>query len=515
MKKRRLAALFLGAVMGVSAFAGLVGCGEGDTEDAYDITVWCSEVEGVKEQFEKQIKAFNEQSTKYTFNATVRGIQEGEAATTVLTDVESAPDIYCFAQDQLARLVLAGALAQPGTKATETIKSSHDTTSVKAATCAGSVYCYPLTADNGYFMYYDKSVIKETSVGSLEALISDCEEAGRNFSFNLGGSGWYNASFFFATGCKSEWTTDKTGKFVSVEDSFNSSEGIIALRGMQKLLKSSCYNDSNKGSDFNAAVKSAVVISGTWEKATIQGILGDNMGVAKLPSFNVDGKDYQLGSFTGNKLLGVKPQGSGNEAKAAGLQELALYLTNKDCQLQRFNSFGWGPSNKEAQQDSAVKADAVLAALSAQNVYGTPQGNIHGSWWDAAIAYAAAAKNATLDDTEALQDALDAYDAELARLLKLTDAQLRAFTVIGIGGDWSTDYAMVENPENTWISEDAFGLKAGDEFKCRQGVSWTVSYGAADGGNYKVEEAGTYKIKLVTTVADGKVTGGTITLVKQ
>jgi len=527
-KSKRLLAIAMGLAMCVGAI-GLAGCdnsgnggnegGNGGNEGgngsnttektSYDITMWVSETSGVKESFEKQVAAFNAQSTDYTINATVNIMGEGEAATQVLTDVESAPDIYCFAQDQLARLVQAGALAAPGTKATATIKEANDAGSVAAASVAGKVYCYPLTADNGYFMYYDKSVVKEEHLDSLEDIIADCEAAGKNFSYNLEGSGWYSAGFFFATGCKSEWTMDTDGNYTSVDDTFNSKEGIIALKGMQKLLQSNCYVDSAAATDFTAAIPSAVVITGTWDSNTAKAALADNMGVTDLPSFTVDGQSYHIGSFSGNKLMGVKPQTDSN--KAAALQALALYLTtNTQNQLDRFTEFGWGPSNKEAQASDAVQSDPCLAALAAQSAYATPQGNIHGSWWDIAKAYATGAKNATAGSDAELQTVLDNYKSAIDALFSMSDEEKRAFTVIGsiCGTSWDTDYAMTENPTGTWTS-DALELKAGDELKCRQGKAWDLSFGNGS-ENYKVEADGTYKVQLVYDESAGT---GVITLI--
>lgn len=535
-KTKRFLGIVLGTVMCGAVAFGAAACKPdnndggkpddggkpGTQKETYNITMWVSEVEGVADQFRQQVAAFNAQSDKYTINAEITGMGEGEAATQVLTDVESAPDIYCFAQDQLARLVQSGALAKPGVKASETITNSNDADAVRAASASGSVQCYPLTSDNGYFMYYNKSVIKAESVGSLEAIIADCENAGQQFSFELEGSGWYNASFFFATGCHSTWTMNEAGKFTAVDDDFNSANGLIALKGMQKLLKSSAYNNSSSVDSLSAAVPSAVLVSGTWARPGAEKALGDNLGVAKLPSFEVDGKSYQLGSFNGNKLLGVKPQTSANAKKGAACQELALYLTNKENQLQRFNSFGWGPSNKEAQEEPAVKNDPVLSALTAQREFATLQGNIHGSWWDFAKVYATAAKDAKTDAD--LQAALDNYQESIDGLFKMSDEEKRAFTVIGdINGDgWATDLEMVEGPENTWITKNAYELTGKEQFKCRQGKAWNVAIGNGEGplsnqGNYAVAEdcVGKYKIKLVVTVdGEGNVTGGTIELIK-
>ncbi|MDI9540797.1 MAG: extracellular solute-binding protein [Bacillota bacterium] len=410
-------------------------------EETYKITVWVSESEGVKELTEQQIARFCEENG-VTLDATVEGISEADSATVMITSVEDGADIFCFSQDQLSRLVQAGALQVLGEAASATVTELNDEISVKAATVNGQLYCYPLTSDNGYFMYYDKSVVKEEHLDSLEDIIADCEAAGRLFSMELETSAWYNASFFFATGAVSEWVTDESGAFVSVNDTFNSEAGIIALKGMQKLLKSPVYNSSSNAADFSAAIPSAVLISGTWAVSDVKAALGDNFGATDLPSFTVDGVEYHLGSFSGNKLMGVKPQTDAN--KAALLQKLALYLTNEKCQTERFELKGWGPSNLAAQQLDAVKSDIALAALNAQNAYATPQGQIHGSWWNIALAYATSAKEATTDAE--LQAALDSYKQAIDALFALDTSGL---IFVGAWNGWNnTDDAMRMEKDN-------------------------------------------------------------------
>ncbi len=457
----------------------------------YDITVWVSESEGVKGLTEQQIDKFEADHPGIVINATVEGVSEADSATLMITSVEDGADIFCFAQDQLARLVMAGALTKLGSETAKKVTELNDASAVAAATVGGELYCYPLTSDNGFFMFYDKSVVPEKDLDSFEAIIADCEKAGRMFSYELETSAWYNAGFFFATGCKSEWVTDETGAFTSVNDDFNSDKGVIALKGMQKLLKSKCYNSSSSGADFSAAVPSAVVITGTWAVDEIKKALGDNFGATDLPSFTVDGKSYHLGSFSGNKLLGVKPQV--DKKKAAVLQQLALYLTGEECQVQRFQTKGWGPSNKAAQASDAVKNDVALTALAAQNEYARPQGQIHGSWWDIAKVYATAAKSATTDAElkKALQDYADSIDG----VLHMSDEAKNSWSVIGdINGDgWSIDLPMTKNDDGSWTTNEAYSLNAGNQFKVRQGKNWDTAYPA---DNFVVEKTGTYYIKL-------------------
>ncbi|MBR5797951.1 MAG: extracellular solute-binding protein, partial [Clostridia bacterium] len=191
-----------------------------DLTGTYEITIWVSEKEGVAELFQQQIDAFEAANPGIVINATISGVSEANAGSQILNDVASAPDVYCFAQDQLARLVQASALAPLGTKAAETIKANNDAGSVAAATVAGTLYAYPMTSDNGYYMYYDTSIINEEDAESLEKIIAACEKAGKKVRFALENA-WYTASFFFATGCHSNWTMDAASNFNAVDDTFN------------------------------------------------------------------------------------------------------------------------------------------------------------------------------------------------------------------------------------------------------------------------------------------------------
>jgi arabinogalactan oligomer/maltooligosaccharide transport system substrate-binding protein len=270
----------LSLLVAVLALVGLAACGDNGSSNGdkptvdtnplagtYDITLWVSESEGVKELTETQIDEFEAANPGITINATIEGVTEADAATLVVADVATAPDMYCFAQDQLTRLVQANALAKLGDKTAQTVRDLNDGGSVKAASVAGNLYAYPLTSDNGYFMYYDKSVISEDIVGSLEDIIAACEAAKKNFSFEFETNGWYTGSFFFAVGCTTGWTTDENGEFTAVQDDFNSEKGMIAMKAMQKVLASPSYHNSSAAKDFAASVPSAVVVSCTWDSA--------------------------------------------------------------------------------------------------------------------------------------------------------------------------------------------------------------------------------------------------------
>jgi len=437
---------------------GLAACkkpGDSKTDDqtadiagTYSITVWVPEK--AVDLTKQQIDAFNESNEfGVKFEAAIQPVSEADAATNMITDVEAGGDIFFFAQDQFARLVKAAALSKLGAGAAETVKAANDDGVVAAATAGEDLYAYPLTSDNGYFMYYDKSVIPEADVDSMEKLIEDCENAGKYFAFEMQTSAWYLASFFFGTGCKSEWTTDNDGAFTDVDDTFNSDAGLIAAKGMQKLVTSSCHLSSSQASEF--ASGAAIVVTGTWAYDDVKSILGDNMGATDLPSFEVDGKEYHLGSYNGCKLLGVKPQTDAK--KAAALHKLAQYLTDEARQMERFEALSWGPANKVDQASEAVQANPGLAALLKQNAYSVPQGQIPDPWWDVAKVIGDDVKNAA--DEAGLKAALESYAAKLQGIF--STLAVKDYVFVGAWCEWnnsSDDYKMTLDGDMLTITLD-------------------------------------------------------------
>lgn len=433
----------------------------------YDITMWVSEP--IIDLTYSQIDRFNETNEYGIYiNATIEAVGEGDAASSIVMAPYYAPDLFCFAQDQLERLIQVDALTILSSTAADEVLESHIDSALEAVLHNDQVYGFPMTADNGYFMYYDKSVIPTEALGSLEELIALCEESGRKFSFELENA-WYMASFFFATGCESEWLVDETGKyFTGVVDNFNSEKGYIAAQAMQKLLLSNCYRNSSYTGDFSASVPSAIVVSGTWNYENAKALLGDNLGVAALPSFTEGGRTYHLSSFSGSKLMGIKPQTDPERTQA--LQWLALYLTGEECQLERFGYAGWGPSHVDAATSNTVLSAPHLVALMAQNQYAKPMGNIHGAWWDIARMVAT-----NIREGCPIEEALAWYQMELEDIFD--QSMQNIWGVVGSFTDWTDDIFMECGADGIWYTVETIWLDETSEFKVRKGASWDENYG--------------------------------------
>ena len=363
-----------------------------------EIKVWVADA--AVDFTNQQIEAFKAANPEYAnMTVAVEAVGEGDAAGKVITDVDAAADIFGFPQDQLARLVAAGALevVEPGNA--EIVKAENDAGSVSAVTLGGEMDAYPMTSDNGYFLYYDKSVVTDPT--DLDKILADCEAAGKSFYFEIN-SGWYQTAFFFGAGCTLTYDSDNEGNLVKCNVDYASENGVKAMKSMIKLSKSAAFTN---GSSISNATNVGAIVDGTWDANAAQELFGDNYAAAKLPT--VDG--YQLSGFGGFKMLGVKPQT--DDAKLAACDALAAYLTSGDVQLARYEALKWGPSNLAAQQSDIVKADAALAALGEQLAYTVPQGQYPGDYWSLATGLGDRIIAREFDDADdaALMDALTEF----------------------------------------------------------------------------------------------------------
>lgn len=471
----------------------------------YNITVWVSELTGVSELFYEQIKRFEAMYPGLKINATVIGVAEADVGALVVADMASAPDLFCFNQMDLFKLSGSGMLSMPSLDVAKMLKENHDTATINAASnrsdSPSALYAYPLSNNDGCYMYYDKSII--TNPDSLEQIIADVEaynEANplnpKYIRFQLSNA-WYSAAFFHATGCYSNWVSDKNGDFYDVEDSYNSDEGIIAMKGMQKLLNSSAYN-----SNYGVMNDSAVIVTGLWSAWSAEKHFGENLGAADLPSFTVDGVSYHLGSYGGSKLLGVNSLANKNKRELLHL--LAQYLVDTECQLERFENFNWVPSNLEAQQSEKVQSSVHVKAFIMQSDYAEPQRPVHDNWWVIAGGLAEKAMFANTD--EDIKRALNSYEGEITDLIQISESE--SWSVIGdiMGTLWDQDFFLKFKGSNVYES-DTLALYQGQEFKIRKGKNWAVNFGPEGYNsvtNFVVEESGNYVVRI-TVISDSEI----------
>lgn len=376
------------------------------------LRVWGAEED--QAMLQEMIEAFKTNYADYANFTIELGVEsESTAKDTVLTDIEAAADVYAFASDQLVDLVKAGALqsidemdgalqAYAG-KSVADIKSANAVGSVEASTYNDTLYAFPMSADNGYFLYYDASLLSEEDVASWDSLLAAAGEAGKKVGMTFA-SGWYNASFFYGAGFTTALNDDG-----STAIDFNKSAdctGVEVVQAMLDIAGNSAFLAIADGDISNQIASGSLcaVVSGTWDAAAAQTAFGDGYAATKLPAFTAGGKEIQQGSVAGYKMVAVNAYSE----NAGWASLLADWITNEDNQAIRFAQREIGPSNSNVAASDEVAANIAIAALAEQSAYGVVQ-SVGGNYWDPTQTFGEmiAQGQLAVDDEAAIQEALD------------------------------------------------------------------------------------------------------------
>ena len=358
------------------------------------LTMWGAEEDQdlLREISDKFIEKYGNYGGKITINLGTQS--ESTAKDTVLTDPTAAADVYAFADDQLNELVKAGALQEVQLNADD-IKSRNTPASVDAATVDGKLYAYPLTADNGYFMFYDKSFFTEDDVKSLDTMMEKAAAAGKKVSMDVA-NGWYLYSFYAGAGLNLSLADDG----VNTVCNWNEAPGADVTQAVIDICKNPGFI-ALKDEEFTGKLKDGTLVAGvngTWRANDAAEVWGDNYAACKLPTYTLNGEQVQMASFSGFKLIGVNPHSS--NVGAAML--LADYVTNEESETLRFQQRAQGPSNINAL---AAASSPALTAVVDQSEYATLQ-RVGGNYWASAETLGSICVNGNPDgkDPQALID---------------------------------------------------------------------------------------------------------------
>lgn len=390
--KKKILSLLACAMMAASATMGLTACGDNS------ITVWASQTQ--KTLVEKLIADYLKENTDFGVPVKVGVVGEDGAYANLSKDVQAGAGIYGFANDQIMNLKSIGALSALSDTMVAKIKESDDALAVEAGKIGDKYYGYPYAADNGFFMYYDSSVVSETQAQDLTAVINACKKAHKYFIMQLETDGaWYFGSFFYGAGGKYDikwdgatlesakcnfdekavdingavsdtYTIGQIGAQAAIDATQNRGGGGF-LHGNDTIIEQRLA-DGNLGA----------VITGTWNAKKIQDALGENYAAAACPKYTstLDGRTYRMAPFIGYKMYAVN--GFTKPEYVSKAHSLAAYLASETAQKQRFDALQIGPSNKKVQQDSEVKKNVALQALFSQQSYAVIQGPLPSAYWE-------------------------------------------------------------------------------------------------------------------------------------
>lgn len=359
----------------------LSGCSRANMEvnDAVPLRVWVGDNADIP-WMEQVIRDFHAAHPDRQYAIQIGVQNEGDAAKVILADVQSAADVFIFADDQLTSLLQAGAL-MPIEEGAEDIRNTHIAGAVEAATGPdGLLYAYPITADNGYFLFYNSAYIAREDAASLERLLERAAENGKKVAFPMVNA-WYLYSFFAGAGLEMHLAEDGVTNLCNWNAADTPITGVQVLESLLDIAAHPGFIEADSDA-FVAGLKDGSIVagvSGTWNASVAIQVWGEHYAAAKLPTYHVADQDVQMSSFSGYKLVGINAYSE----HAGDAMDLAAFMTGYDAQIDRFTMRRQGPSNVAALSSTEVQREPAIAAITAQAPYADVQ-RVGSKYWDAA-----------------------------------------------------------------------------------------------------------------------------------
>ncbi len=426
--KKKIVAILLSGVMALSLLA-CGGASSNDTsastgstpsnstvtnDETVTLTMWgAEEDQELLRKLADEFIAAHASEVKLEIQIGVES--ESTAKDTVLNDPQAAADVFAFADDQMKALVDAGALQSidemkdvlsVAGKTLDEVKAANSAGSVSAASYNGTMYAFPMSGGNGFFLYYDSSKISAEDVKSWDSLLAAANAAGGKVAMTLA-SGWYNAGFFVGAGF-SAGEVDAAGK-TNVDWNGTSSKGITGVEVAQAMLKiagNPAFMAVEDGGLSNAIAAGGLVavVDGTWDAGAVQAAFGDGYAATVLPTYVCGSTVCQQADYAGFKLVGVNAY----SANAGWATLLAEYITNESSQAARFVARQSLPTNNVAASVPEISENVALSAIMAQDAFGVPQ-TVGGNFWSPSSTFGEIIAQGKIeaDNVAAIQSALD------------------------------------------------------------------------------------------------------------
>lgn len=345
-----------------------------ESEGTVSMTVWAEETN--VDLMNEMIASFEQQyAGQAEFDIQVIVSADSAARDNILGDVHSAADVFTLADDQLTSLAAGGTLAKVPNA--DEIREANLEGAVEAASIVDTLYAYPMSADNGYFLYYDKNYFTEEDVQTLDRILEVAAENEKKFSMEWD-SGWYLYTFFGNTGLEFGLNEDGVTNYCNWNTTEGDITGVDIVNAMLDIANNPGFLDL-PDDEFVSKVQDGTVIagiSGVWNAMEIQQAWGDDYGAVKLPTYTCAGEQIQMSSFVGYKLIGVNAYSENLEWAL----KFADWITNEQNQVLRFEVRNQGPSNIVAASSDAVDQVPAICAVIEQSEYGVLQ-RVGNNYW--------------------------------------------------------------------------------------------------------------------------------------
>lgn len=336
------------------------------------------------------------------FEITIEERSPGDISASLLKDIHNGADVFIFADDGLRPLVAGGGIDLVEDK--NNIMNTYTEESVSTVTINDNYYAYPLSADNGYIMYYDKRYFSAKDLETMDGILAVAEKEKKQVMMDLG-SGWYLYSFFGNTGMSLGINDDGVTNYCDWNKTEGKITGAEITKSILKITKNPSFICTGNGGLMDGFRNGTIIagINSVGDAKEIQNILGKNFGAIKLPTYTCAGEQVQMASFIGYRLVGVNYYSKEKE----WAHKLAEWITNEESQMTFLNNNDQAPTNQQVGTSEVVKNSLAIIAQNEQSQYAQLQ-RVGGNYWGASWKYGSilASKNPDNIDYQTLIDEL-------------------------------------------------------------------------------------------------------------
>ncbi|AZK45067.1 sugar ABC transporter substrate-binding protein [Paenibacillus lentus] len=341
--------------------------GELMPEAGAELLVWESREEvAFTEEIARQFEE------KYGVKVKIEEVAATDQVAKLTTDGPSGlgADVVIIPHDHLGNTAASGLILENDVFAEETKKNNTEA-SIIGATFDGKLYGYPRAAETTA-LFYNKSILPEPPK-SFEELIdfgrTFTDKSKKKYALMWEAGNMYFNYPFIASGGGYLFGDNGTNK----DDIGLAKEGVAeAMKVYQSLAEILPMNSGDINPDIKrglfGAGDVAMDINGPWEVAGYKDALGENLGVAPLPTVN--GKTAI--TFSGIKIYTVSS--FTQYPNAAKLY--AQFATTKEAQLLLNEKIGSVPTNLEALETDQIKNDPIVSGFAEQAKNSEPMPSI-------------------------------------------------------------------------------------------------------------------------------------------
>lgn len=359
--------LVLGLVLFV-AFGAVFAEGQGEAGAAGEVSITLWTQEGESEGFYQYIV---ERAEAYM------GMVEGVTIEVVQKDTEALREDFqtaSLAGTAPELLWTVGDHAGPFTAANliQPVDGLYDADEyVESVILDGQTWGVPITSGNHLMLLYNKSIVGDEAPATFQEIIDFGQEFtdGENYGlvYNAVEPFWlvpflggYGGSVFAADGVTPTLDTPEmvdTLQFLAdLEFEYGITPAEADYGTMDTLFK-----------EGNAAY----IINGDWSLGDYEAILGDDLGVARIPQ--LPNGDFPR-PYTSGKYFMVAEGVDG--VKLQAIQGFIDYMISDESLLEILDMFKRLPASLSALNSDAVSADPILRGSAAQLATGTPMPSV-------------------------------------------------------------------------------------------------------------------------------------------